>query len=200
MGLKGDLSELPLTDLVEMTSLGGKTGRLTLFDEEGAVAGELAFRDGCLVGAVCGELGAEKAFYALLALKEGAFDFDPAAEIDDESCNLPTESLLMEGMRRLDETRRLRRKLPAPARVRLLGGEGDDELETRVLGYLGPGARLLGDVVEGLLVGGDSDEYDVLETLQRLAARGVVRVETPQGVADADHGDPLEAPQPELER
>ena len=200
MGLKGSLAELPLPDLIEMTSLGGKSGRLTLYDEEGAVCGELAFRDGRLVGAACGELGAEKAFYALLALKDGAFDFDPAAELDDESCDLSTASLLMEGMRRLDELRRLRGKLPAPARVRLLGGEAEDGLEARVLGYLGPGTRLLGDVVEGLLVGGDADEYDALKTLQRLAARGVVRVETPQGVIEADHRDPSEPPQPELER
>ena len=131
MGLKGSLAELPLADLIEMTSLGGKSGRLTLFDEGGAMAGELAFRDGRLVGVLCGELGAEKAFYALLALKNGAFDFDPAAELDDESCNLPIESLLLEGMRRLDELRRLRSDLPAPARVRLLGGGAEDELEAR---------------------------------------------------------------------
>ena len=200
MGLKGRLAELPLADLIEMTSLGGKSGRLTLFDEEGAVVGELAFRDGRLVGAVCGELGAEKAFYVLLAVKDGAFAFDPAAELGDESCDLPTAALLMEGMRRLDELPRLRCRLPAPARVRLLGGEADDELGARVLGYLGPGARRLGDVVEGLLMGGDADEYDALETLQALAARGVVRVETPQGVVEAEPRDPREAPQPELER
>jgi hypothetical protein len=200
MGLKGSLAELPLVDLIEMTSLGGKTGRLTLFDEEGAVSGELSFRDGRLVGAVCGELGAEQAFYALLTLEDGAFDFDPAATLDDESCDLPTASLLMEGMRRLDELRRLRRKLPAPARVRLLGGEAEHELEARILGHLGPGARRLGDLVEGLLVGGDADEYDALKTLQALAARGVVRVETPQVVAEHRHGDPSGAPQPELER
>jgi len=200
MGLKGSLAELPLADLIEMASLGGKTGRLTLFDAEGAVRGELALRDGRLVGAVCGELGAEKAFYALLALTEGVFDFDPAAELDDESCDLPTRVLLMEGMRHLDELRRLRHELPAPARVRLLGGEAQDELEVRVLGYLGPGACLLGDIVKGLVAGGDADEYDALETVRRLAARGIVRVETPQGVAEADHGDSSEAPQPELER
>jgi hypothetical protein len=200
MGLKGDLAELSLADLIEMTSLGGKTGRLTLFDEEGTVAGGLAFRDGRLVGARCGELGAEKAFYALLTLKDGAFDFDPTAELDEESCNLPTESLLLEGMRRLDELRRLRRELPAPARVRLLGGEAQDELEARALGYLGPGARLLGDIVEGLLVGGDADEYDALKTLQRLAVRGIVRVEAGARARDPGEGPPRDAPQPELER
>jgi hypothetical protein len=199
MGLRGDLGELPLPDLVEMTSVGGKTGRLVLFDEEDAVAGVLMFRGGRLVGARSGELAAEKAFYALLGLKTGSFDFDPAAELEEDEVNLPTESLLIEGMRRLDETYRLRRRLPAPAVVRYLGGDSEDPLETRLLGYLGPGARTVGDVVEGVLVGGDADEYDALHALSRLAAGGTVRVERP---AETAGGDPLSGrpPQPELER
>ena len=199
MGLRGDLAELPLPDLVQMTSVGGKTGRLVLFDEEDVVAGELTFRGGRLVGARCGELTAEKAFYALLAVKTGTFDFDPAAELDEDTFNLPTESLLIEGMRRLDEVYRLRRRLPAPGRVRYLGGEADDPLEARVLGYLGPGARAVGDIVEGMLVGGDADEYDALQALSRLTAREVVRVERPPeaGPTDPSAGQP---PQPELER
>ncbi len=200
MGLKGSLAELPLTDLVEMTSVGGKTGRLVLCDEEGLVAGELTFRGGRLVGAVCGALAAEKAFYALLALKSGSFDFDPAAVLADESCDLATETLLMEGMRRLDELRELRRALPAPARVRYLSGEGSEPVEARVLAHLGPGARLLGDIVEGVLVvGGGADEYDVLAALRRLAARDVVRVEVPADASKPATGH-QESPQPELER
>jgi hypothetical protein len=199
MGLRGDLAELPLPHLVEMTSIGGKTGRLVLFDEEDAVAGELTFRAGRLVGARCGELTAEKAFYALLALKTGTFDFDPGADLDEDTFNLPTESLLIEGMRRLDEVYRLRRRLPAPGRVRYLGGEADDPLEARLLGYLGPGVRTVGDIVAGMLVGGDADEYDALQALHRLTAREVVRVERP---SEAGPTDPLAGgpPQPELER
>ena len=199
MGLKGDLGELPLPDLVEMTSVGGKTGRLILYDEEGAVGGVLLFRGGRLVGAQSGELTAEKAFYALLGLKTGSFDFDPTADVDEGDVSLPTESLLIEGMRRLDETYRLRRRMPAPATVRYLGGDTEDPLEARVLGYLGPGARTVGDVVEGLLVGGDADEYDALHALRRLAAVGTVRVERLEadGEDDPQAGRP---PQPELER
>jgi hypothetical protein len=200
MGLKGSLAELSLADLIEMTSLGGKSGRLTLFDADGVARGELAFHDGRLVGAACGELRAEKAFYALLALGDGAFEFDPAVVVDDESRNLPTQSLLMEGMRRLDELGRLRHQVPASARLRLLGGEVADQLEARVLGYLGPGARLAGDVVDGLLVGGHADEYDALRTIEGLAARGVVRVEAPRVADDEERGAPGRAPQPELER
>jgi hypothetical protein len=199
MGLKGDLGELPLPDLVEMTSVGAKTGRLVLFDEEDAVAGVLMFRGGRLVGAHAGELTAEKAFYALLGLKTGSFDFDSAAPVDEDDVNLSTESLLIEGMRRLDETYRLRRSLPAPAVVRYVGGDSEDPLEIRVLGYLGPGARTVGDVVEGILVGGDADEYDALHALRRLAAVGTVRIESPgeAGGTDPQAGRP---PQPELER
>jgi hypothetical protein len=199
MGLKGDLGELPLPDLVQMTSVGGKTGRLVLFDEEDAVAGVLMFRAGRLVGARSGELTAEKAFYALLGLKTGSFDFDAQAELDEDEVNLPTEMLLIEGMRRLDEVYRLRRRLPAPTFVRFVGGGTEDPLEARVLGYLGPGARTVGDIVEGILVGGDADEYDALSALSRLVSSATVSVEAP---VEPDRLDPTAGgpPQPELER
>lgn len=199
MGLRGDLGELPLPDLVQMTSVGAKTGRLVVYDEEGAVAGVLTFRGGRLTRAQSGELTAERAFFALLGLTTGSFDFDPAAELDEDDVDLPTESLLMEGMRRLDETYRMRRRLPAPAVVRYVGGSAEDALEVRVLGYLGPGARTVGDVVEGLLVGGDADEYDALQALLHLEAGGTVLVERSgaAGEADPEAGGP---PQPELER
>ena len=167
--------------------MGGKTGRLVLFDEEGAVAGELTFRGGRLVGAHCGELTAEKAFYALLGLKTGSFDFDPTAELDEDDVNLPTESLLIEGMRRLDETYRLRRRLPAPAvvRYRRRRGRGPPRGARARLPRARARARV-GDVVEGILVGGDADEYDALHALRRLARRGVVRVERPAEAGEAD--------------
>ena len=199
MGLIGDLGELPLPDLVQMTSVGGKTGRLVILDEEDAVAGVLMFRGGRLVGARAGELAGEKAFYALLGVRTGSFEFDPTAELDEDEVNLPTESLLIEGMRRLDEVFRMRRRLPAPAVVRFLGGGTTDPLEIRVLGYLGPGARTVGDLVDGILVGGDADEYDALHALMHLAEIEVVRVEIPDGAVGAEPqgGRP---PQPELER
>lgn len=100
----------------------------------------------------------------------------------------------MEGMRRIDEIRRLRQLMPAPATVRLLGSGATDQAEARVLAYLGPGARTVGDIVEGVLVGGDVDEYEALSALARLGERGVVRVE----VLD-DPAAPSGSPQPELE-
>jgi hypothetical protein len=196
MGMTGSLDELSFTDLVQMTSVGRKTGRLSLYTAEGEETGELQFRRGRIVGARCGSLSPEKAFYALLAQQGGSFSFEKDPELEEaQGASLAVETLLMEGMRRLDETRRLRKRLPAPAKVRLVAGEPRDPLEARVLGYLGPGARRLGDVVAGILVGAHADEYDALEAIASLESRGVIRVEA------ADHPDdePAPLPQPELE-
>lgn len=195
MTLRGDLRELPLPDLIEMTVLGGKTGKLMISSADGAPAGGLDFHGGRVVGAACGELAGEKAFYTLLAMREGTFEFDGAAAIADAAELLPAHTLLMEGMRRLDVVERLRRRFPAPARVRHKGGVAVDEAEAAVLAYLGPGSRSVGDVVAGLLVGGRHDEYDALRAVERLAGRGVVRVEVPGEPTWAEEG-----PQPELER
>ena len=135
MSFTGTLSELALCDLVEITSLGGKTGVLDVAYSDGASAGRLAFRDGTLVSASCGALSGERAFYALIGLREGSFVFDPdldpgAADGDD----LPTGSLLMEAMRRVDEIGRLRDAVPSYGRVTLLGGGPDDPVEATVSG------------------------------------------------------------------
>jgi hypothetical protein len=199
VSLIGDLGELPLPDLVQMTSVGGKTGRLVLRDEEDAVAGVLMFRGGRLVGARAGDLAGERAFYALLAVATGTFEFDPTVELDEDEVNLPTETLLIEGMRRLDEIYRMRRRLPAHAVIRFAGGGTEDPLERRVLGYVGPGARTVGDLVDGMLVGGDVDEYDALSAILHLVSLKVVRVEHRPEAGGSGY-EPGRPPQPELER
>lgn len=199
MGLSGTFDELPLVDLVEMIAIGRKTGCLAVLDERGTAAGELDFRGGRLVGARRGELDPDKAFYALLAIKQGGFVFDGDI-VPDAACDLDTEPLLIEGMRRLDDTRRLRGRLPAPAPVRYVSGGPRDALEARVLGYLGPGERRVGDIVAGMLVGGDVDEYDVLQALGRLVDRGVAALQLPKGGEVPGADESSRSPQPELER
>jgi len=176
MSFTGTLSELALSDLVEITTLGAKTGVLDVAHPDGSPAGRLAFRGGALVAASFGALSGERAFYALLGLKEGSFVFDPGVDPGEASADLPTGSLLMEAMRRVDEIGHLRDALPSYARITLLGGNPQDPVEAMVLGHLGPGQRAVGDIVDGALVEGVADEYDVLQALVRLRDRGVVRL------------------------
>ncbi len=187
MSFTGTLTELALCDLVEITTLGGKSGVLEVARPDGTPAGRLAFRDGALVGATCGALVGERAFYALLGLKEGGFVFDSDADPGEAKVDLPTDSLLMEAMRRVDESGHLRDALPAFARVAFLGGTPRDDVEATVLGQLGPGQRAVGDIVDGALVAGTVDEYDVLRALARLRDRGVVGLaDRPAGAAAVD--------------
>lgn len=191
MSLKGTLSELALSDLIEVISLGGKSGRLQIVrDDEPAAT--LSFRDGRLINASVGALEGERAFYAVLAFREGSFFFDTEADPGEETLDLPTGSLLMEGMRRVDEVFRLRDTLPATSRATFVGGDSDNPTEKSILGYLGPGARDVGDIVAGMLLEGVSDEYESLRALLRLVNRGVVRVtaETEAGQAPSPPAGP----------
>jgi hypothetical protein len=176
MGFKGTLSELALPDLIEITSLGSKTGVLEVFHPDGEVAGRIAFRDGQLTSAAYGALEGDRAFYALLGMKEGSYTFDTDVDPGEGAIDQSTGSLLMEAMRRIDEIGRLRDALPAPMRVLLLGGKPEDRVEAMVLGYLGPGERSVGDIVDGALVDGIGDEYEVLRVIDRLRVRGVVKL------------------------
>src|ERR1035437_2788050 len=116
MSFTGTLAELSLCDLVEVTTLGGRSGVVEVAPPDGTPAGRLAFRDGALVGAVCGPLVGERAFYALLGLKEGGFVFDPELDPGEAAADLPTGPPTMEGMRRGDESGHRRGAVRAYAR------------------------------------------------------------------------------------
>jgi hypothetical protein len=59
--------------------------------------------EGMVVNATWGKLRGEDAFYAMLALKDGEFAFDPGFRAEEVVISASPESLLLEGMRRLDE-------------------------------------------------------------------------------------------------
>ena len=61
MPLEGTLDELPLSDMIEMTSLGNKSGLLVVADTLGSTVGSLGFNNGRLVSASCGALRGESA-------------------------------------------------------------------------------------------------------------------------------------------
>jgi hypothetical protein len=167
-----------LCDLVEITTLGAKTGVLDVSHADGSLAGRLAFRDGALLSASCGTQSGARGFYALLALGEGSFVFDPEldpGETGDDGA-LPTGSLLMEAMRRVDEIDHLRHALPAATSVAALVGTPRGAVETAILDCLEPGPLAVGDVVARGVAEGLADEHDVLQALARLQERGIVEL------------------------
>ena len=103
-GVSGSLSEMSLPDVVQILFHGRKSGRLSI--SANRQKGSIDFSEGQIFGACFGELTGEEAFYAMLVLTSGEFELDPHAQPDQRIIQLPPESLLLEGMRRLDEANR----------------------------------------------------------------------------------------------
>lgn len=179
MGLKGSLSELQLPDLIELMTIGGKTGVVSIAGE-GSQGGELGFADGVLVSARCGPMTGDKAFYTILGITRGAFQVDSTRSPGERDIATSAQSLLMEGMRRLDEVRRLRQRLPAAARIKLCGhGEPGDDLEAYVISLAEVGQPSVAGIVRLSCASGRSDEYECLQALERLCGRSILSLASP---------------------
>jgi Domain of unknown function (DUF4388)/FHA domain len=114
--MQGRLEEVPLPDLLQLFGTARKTGVLTI--QRDVHAAEIHFDKGRVVAcAIDGrdDLTPEKSFYRLLGWSSGHFELRPAggAPEGQRPISESIEGLLMEGMRQLDELRRLRGKLPA---------------------------------------------------------------------------------------
>lgn len=103
-GVSGALSEMGLPEIVQILHHGRKTGRLKV--RSGAESGEIHFVTGEVFNALYANLRGEEAFYAMLRLTDGEFALDPAFEARQRVIRENPESLLLEGMRRLDESTR----------------------------------------------------------------------------------------------
>jgi response regulator RpfG family c-di-GMP phosphodiesterase len=103
-GVSGSLTEMSLPDVVQILYHGRKSGKLGISSE--GKRGEIHFCDGQIYDANFGDQLKEEAFYEMLLLNGGDFELDPNFKPTERKIELGPESLLLEGMRRLDESGR----------------------------------------------------------------------------------------------
>jgi response regulator RpfG family c-di-GMP phosphodiesterase len=103
-GVSGSLREMGLPDMVQVLFHARKSGNLKIRARDGS--GEVHLADGAVVDAIWRDLRGEEAFYAMLKLRDGDFALDPAFRATSRVIHQSSESLLLEGMRRLDEDAR----------------------------------------------------------------------------------------------
>ncbi|MHC4200322.1 MAG: response regulator [Planctomycetota bacterium] len=105
-GLSGKLSMMALAELVQTLHTSQKTGllRVKSVDEEG----DIHIVDGNVRHARRGDTSGEEAFYQLLTWAEGSFAFETNSHEIEPTIFRATMGLLMEGMRRQDELRKMR--------------------------------------------------------------------------------------------
>lgn len=102
VGVKGRLKDMSLVDIVQIFSAERKTVAVHLGSELGY--GRVYMRGGAVAHAVYRNLTGVDAFYQLLGWKDGEFEVEPNASAPETTINEPPEGLLLEGLRRLDES------------------------------------------------------------------------------------------------
>lgn len=112
--IAGSIREMPLPDLLQLFANSRKSGVLTI--KFGETLGRIYVRDGQVYSAGLERhptVRAYKAFYRMFTWNEGSFDLRPPTKPDVlEEITESTTSLVLEGMRQLDEIRLLESKLP----------------------------------------------------------------------------------------
>lgn len=122
--ISGSIHEMPLPDLLQLFSGSRKSGILTIRSDQGI--GKLYLRDGQVYYAEIEDnpqVRLYKAIYRMFRWTEGAFDLQPIGEHHvTEEITESTTSLMLEGMRQVDEIHILEPKLPRPG-ARLTSAE-----------------------------------------------------------------------------
>jgi pSer/pThr/pTyr-binding forkhead associated (FHA) protein len=118
--MTGTIAEVPLPDLIQLFSTSKKTGTLVVM--QGKAVARIHLDQGKIVHASLSDapgLPTLKSITRMLSWEDGTFELrGPEPHSSPETISLPTEHVLMEGLRQLDELRHKQNKLP-PRQARL---------------------------------------------------------------------------------
>ena len=187
---RGALAHMGVVDLVQVMEVGHKSGLVHLSSNparsggyaRGEARGTLYFREGRLVDAQLGALSGTEAFYRTLLWEDGDFEIELCPIDRPDLVETDTQSLLMEGMRRVDEWSRLVERLPSmgtqPTVDYAALGRRFGELpeEVRAVVHLLDGQRTLFEVIDAA----PCDDSAAIGIVQRLLDEGVVVVPGPE--------------------
>jgi hypothetical protein len=168
---RGDLQQVSTVDLLQLLAMNRRSGTLAINTPAGA--GEVRIKNGEIVDAVFRRLEREKALYRLVGETDGTFSFVGGTPQFLERISTSTNTLLMEGMRQLDEAQRLRQQLALDGTALLAiapPGQDTSEAEGRVLETLTT-PRTLSELLDEVML----PDLAVLEALSALLEQGLVR-------------------------
>jgi len=102
--VRGTLSQMSVVDLLQTLDIGRKSCRLKLI--HAGEQCEMHFRDGQLIHATLDSLSGEAAVYKVVGWPEGVFVIDFERVECPRTVNHSTQSVLLEALRRFDESQR----------------------------------------------------------------------------------------------
>ena len=125
--LSGTLANMGVVDLLQLMESGNKSGIIHLstdrrrsggFVSDAQSRGTLFFRDGQVIDARFAQLVGLEAVYRMLLWEDGVFELEFKAVAREDVIRASTQSILLEGMRRVDEWSKFAERVP-PLSTRL---------------------------------------------------------------------------------
>jgi len=176
--VKGKLRDMSLVNLIQFLELEKKTGILSIVSE--TRSGHLYLQEGKIVNAVQGTLRGVEAVYRLLNWTDGDFELESLGTTPPSGpaqITMSNQTIIMEGLRRLDETARLVKNLP-PLSTRLKASPrlrqilADKKLATDLERFLRlfDGNRDIQAVIEESSL----DDLKALENVHKLHSKGML--------------------------
>ncbi len=173
--IEGNLSQISLIDLLQIFSMNKKDGTITIYSDKGN--GFIYLQEGNIINATFEKVEGVKAFYRLLTIKNGKFEFIPHRALTPIRITSTTESLLMEGMRQMDEMKKNKDILPPLDAVVKLKKKLS-ELPKQVRTITQEVLLLLEfyNKVEDIVDNCTFPDYDVLRVLVALLEKGIIEI------------------------
>ena len=109
--VEGDLQQISLSDLLQVFSMNHKDGVLAV--TSGRLKGYIFVLGGDVINSRINQIEGSKAFFRMLLWEQGKFRFTPGQPQTEVRISMPTDQLLMEGMRQNDEMRAQMSSFPA---------------------------------------------------------------------------------------
>lgn len=101
MGVTGRLRDMSLVDIVHIFHTERKTVAIHLSSEMGY--GRIYLKEGNIIHASYRNYSGKEAVFQLLTWNDGEFEVEPEASTDERTIQIPVQSLILEGLRMLDE-------------------------------------------------------------------------------------------------
>ena len=102
-GFSATFKDLSFVDLVQALGTGGKSVRMRI-EHDGGMQADIVFRKGRIIFAECGEEKGVDVVYRVICWQDaGNFRIEPIRSFPPENVSVPTDYILLEGSRRLDE-------------------------------------------------------------------------------------------------
>ncbi len=173
--MTGTLGLFSLVDLFQLLASSSRTGRLAVEHPTGKA--RVYFDKGRVVHAEFNQHIGEEAVYTLFADERGSFEFQIGLPAPEESVHTSTENLMLEAIRRLDESLRDNNIIPDDAVISFADGVSlSDPLnlqaqEVALLKFVDGNATL-----QHLAERSNEDLMDIKRIVDRLVKAGVLKL------------------------